>query len=69
MRRITGESDYALLNNEKPNLYPVSSYAANPIGTGMMKAPHLFRKPDGTHGLIAGNNNVGNLVYLWDTDK
>ncbi|KHL95255.1 hypothetical protein QW71_13710 [Paenibacillus sp. IHB B 3415] len=66
--RRTCESDYTLLNSGKPILYPVSSYAANPIGSGLMKSPHLFRKPDGTFGLIAGNNNAGSQIYLWDTD-
>ncbi|CAH1208331.1 hypothetical protein PAECIP111892_03091 [Paenibacillus auburnensis] len=66
--RMRGASEYDLLNNGRPILFPTSSYAAEPVGSGKMASPSLFRKPDGTFGLIAANGNDDSRVYLFDTD-
>ncbi|MDQ0171330.1 family 43 glycosylhydrolase [Paenibacillus tundrae] len=66
--RIIGEDKYSLLNNGKPIHYPTSSYAVVPVGSGILKNPYLFRKSDGSYGLIAGNNNKGSKAYLFDSE-
>lgn len=65
--RVKGSSEYTMLNNGKAIHYPSSRYAVDPVGTGMMKTPRLFRKPNGSFGLIAGNNNTESTVYLFDS--
>lgn len=48
------------LNNERPVLYP---YNMTKLGS-----PSLFRKADGTYGLIAGVDNDSNQIFLSDSD-
>lgn len=66
--RKIGTSGYDLLNNGRPILFPTSSYAAEPAGTGKLGAPSLFRKPGGAFGLIAANGTDDSRAYLFDTD-
>lgn len=51
---------YTGLNNDRPVLYP---YDMCKLGT-----PSLFRKDDGTYGLIAGVDNNSDKIYLSETD-
>lgn len=48
------------LNNDRPVLYP---YNMTKLGS-----PSLFRKADGTYGLIAGIDNDSNQIFLSDSD-
>lgn len=51
---------YTGLNNNRPVLYP---YDMCKLGS-----PSLFRKADGTYGLIAGVDNNSNRIFLSETD-
>lgn len=48
------------LNNDRPVLWP---YNMTKLGS-----PSLFRKADGTYGLIAGVDNDSNQIFLSDSD-
>ncbi len=49
--------EYTSLNNEKALIYPL-------VGSKKMRFPTIFRKPDGSFGLIASDNNTnGFMVY------
>lgn len=62
-----GES-YEGINNDKPVLYP---YSANCVmGTPFeykFGSPSLFRKPDGSYGLIAANDNTTTVALIYDS--
>lgn len=62
-----GES-YEGINNDRPVLYP---YSANCVMGVKFEyqfgSPSLFRKPDGSYGLIAANNNTTSQVLIYDT--
>ena len=63
--RADGESSYTILNNGKPVVYPSRLL---PGGTDIMRTPSLFRHPDHRFGLIAGNGDESEYVYLFDTE-
>ncbi len=48
------------LNNDKAVYYPK--------GFHQLGSPSLFRKPDGTYGLIASINNANDQIFLGDSD-
>lgn len=52
--------NYQELNKGKGIVYPLA-------GSKMMKHPNIFRKPDGTFGLIALDNDVTDKVILFDS--
>jgi GH43 family beta-xylosidase len=63
----TGEDRYTSLNKGKPILYVKWEESAERQPNAQMGSPALFRKPDGTYGLVASENNAGNGIYLWDS--
>lgn len=50
---------YKALNNEKAVYYP--------IGNIQLGSPSIFRKPDGSYGLIASHNNSNAKIFLCDS--
>ena len=62
--RADGETYYTILNNGKPVVFPNRLL---PGGTDIMRTPALFRHPDNTFGLIAGNGDNSEYVYLYHT--
>lgn len=48
------------LNNDRPILYPNNKYK--------LGSPSVFRKADGTYGLIAGLDNNSNQIFLSDSE-
>lgn len=59
---------YEILNKGKPILYVKWADSVEHEPNAQMGSPSLFRKPDGTYGLIASENNKGTGVYLWDSE-
>ncbi|MDD3080245.1 MAG: family 43 glycosylhydrolase [Paludibacter sp.] len=55
------ESTYTALNNGKAIVYPL-------LGTKKFRLPWLFRKPDGTFGLIATDNNQNGVIVFHSPD-
>ena len=62
--RADGEANYTVLNNGKPVVYPNRLLSE---GTDIMRTPSLFRHPDKSFGLIAGNNDSSEFAYFYDT--
>ncbi|MBD3921758.1 family 43 glycosylhydrolase [Paenibacillus sp. PR3] len=62
------EQDFTMLNKGKPILYIKWTDSVEDAPHAQMGSPSLFRKPDGTYGLIASENNAGNGIYLWDSE-
>lgn len=56
---LDGET-FTGLNNDRPVLYPYNMCR--------IASPSLFRKADGTYGLIAGACNDSNQIFLSDSD-
>ncbi len=54
-------STYTVMNNEKALVYPL-------LGTKKMRFPTLFRKPDGTFGLIATDNATDGFIVFHSDD-
>lgn len=52
---------YTALNNSKAIVYPLK-------GTKKFRFPWLFRKPDGTFGLIASDNNLKGIIVYNSSD-
>jgi len=52
--------NYTVLNNNKAVLYPLNSVK--------LGSPSLFRKADGSYGLIAGVDNKSTQIFLSDTE-
>lgn len=61
------EQQYTILNKGKPILYVKWEDSVENDPDAQMGSPSLFRKPDGTYGLVASENNKGSGVYLWDS--
>ncbi|MBD3922335.1 family 43 glycosylhydrolase [Paenibacillus sp. PR3] len=55
------------LNKGKPILYVKWEDSVENAPNAQMGSPSLFRKPDGTYGLVASENNKGSGIYLWDS--
>ncbi|NDW08356.1 family 43 glycosylhydrolase [Dysgonomonas sp. 520] len=54
-------SAYTSLNNSKAIVYPL-------VGTKKLRQPWLFRKPDGSFGLIATDNNSNGVIIYHSPD-
>ncbi|WP_337099893.1 family 43 glycosylhydrolase [Paenibacillus sp. YIM B09110] len=59
---------YTILNKGKPILYIKWTDSVENEPNAQMGSPSLFRKSDGTYGLISSENNKGTGVYVWDSD-
>ncbi|AIQ47406.1 hypothetical protein R70723_17040 [Paenibacillus sp. FSL R7-0273] len=55
------------MNKGKPVLYVKWEDSVRNCPNAQMGSPALFRKPDGTYGLVASENNTGSGIYLWDS--
>lgn len=63
-----GEQNYKILNKGKPILYIKWKDSVENDPHGQMGSPSLFRKPDGTYGLVASGNNKSPYIYVWDSE-
>jgi GH43 family beta-xylosidase len=59
---------YNMLNKGKPILYIKWTDSVINQPNAQMGSPSMFRKPDGTYGLVSSENNRGTGIYLWDSD-
>ncbi|WP_339310943.1 family 43 glycosylhydrolase [Paenibacillus sp. FSL M7-0896] len=61
------EDEYTVLNKGKPIVYVKWEESVDNAPNAQMGSPSFFRKPDGTYGLLASENNKGSAIYLWDS--
>ncbi len=61
--------NYTSLNNDKPVLSPETKTPTFRVPfTYQLGSPNIFRKSDGTYGVIASNNNDKPSIILFDSD-
>lgn len=61
MAASTDNVNFTSLNHDKPVVYPLK-------GSRMIYAPSLFRKPDGSFGLIAADHNGSHILVYSSPD-
>jgi GH43 family beta-xylosidase len=59
---------YEILNKGKPILYIKWTDSVENEPNAQMGSPSIFRKPNGTYGLVSSENNKGTGLYLWDSE-
>lgn len=62
------EREYRILNKGKPILYVKWTDSIEDAPLAQMGSPSLFRKADGSYGLVSSENNKGTHIFLWNSE-